>query len=189
MGVHKTTLSIGRQSMLERVIGRLKPQVRWLALSVGDQPVRSAGLPCLPDTGLSRGPLLGILSGLRWASRNTDADWLVSVPADAPFLPADLVEQLLSGRAPSSEVVAARSLGRFHPIIALWPVALAGDLEAWLSDPRQRAAKSWLATRAWSAVDFPVEGSIDPFFNVNTPEDLAVARAHAEQAEGPAQPA
>ncbi len=101
------------------------------------------------------------------------------MPADAPFLPTDLVSRLHAGLTADAEIAVARSLGRLHPIIALWPVALADALEAWLAQADRHAVRSWLETRRWSAVDFAGEDGIDPFFNVNTPEDLALARAHA----------
>ena len=96
-------------------------------------------------------------------------------------MPGDLVVRLRAGLTQDAEIAVARSLDRVHPIIALVPVSLADALETWLADPSQRAAKSWLATRRWSAVDFPADGGLDPFFNVNTPDDLATAREQAER--------
>jgi molybdenum cofactor guanylyltransferase len=184
MGTDKTRLRIGGQSMLERVADRLKAQTGWLVLGVNNDsgPAGPAGLPVAPDEGAEfGGPLFGILSGLKWARRNTDAKWIVSAPADAPFLPGDLVVRLRAGLTQDAEIAVARSLDRVHPIIALVPVSLADALETWLADPSQRAAKSWLATRRWTAVDFPADGGLDPFFNVNTPDDLATAREQAER--------
>jgi molybdenum cofactor guanylyltransferase len=182
MGTDKTRLYIGERLMPERVIDRLKAQARWLVLSVNDESGRAhaSGLPLALDAGARfGGPLIGILSGLKWARQNTDARWVVSAPADAPFLPGNLVSRLSAERAPEAEIAVARSLGRLHPTIALWPVALADPLETWLAGSSQRAVRAWLETRRWSAVDFACNGGIDPFFNVNTPEDLAVAREHA----------
>jgi molybdopterin-guanine dinucleotide biosynthesis protein A len=182
MGTDKTRLHIGEQPMLERVFHRLKGQARWLVLSVNDEsePVLLPDLTIVPDAGTQfGGPLVGILSALKWTRQNTDAVWLVSAPADAPFLPRNLVSHLGKKRGPDAEIAVARSLGRLHPTIALWPVSLADALETWLADSPQRAVRAWLETRRWSAVDFADDGGIDPFFNVNTPEDLGVAREHA----------
>ena len=136
MGTDKTRLYIGEQLMLERVIDRLKAQARWLVLSVNDEGdlAHSSGLPIVPDAGTQfGGPLSGILSGLKWAKQNTDARWVVSAPTDVPFLPGNLVSRLHGGLAPDAEIAVARSLGRLHPTIALWPVALADPLETWLA--------------------------------------------------------
>lgn len=170
--------------MLERVIDRLRGQAQWLVVSVAEnsEPNALSGLPLTRDSTVRfGGPLFGILSGLKWARCNTDAKWIVSAPTDAPFLPSDLVFRLRQGLAPDAEVTVARSLGHLHPVIALWPVSSAEALESWIAVSSQRAVKAWLATRKWSAVDFPCEGSVDPFFNVNTPEDLIGAREYVRQ--------
>jgi molybdenum cofactor guanylyltransferase len=182
MGTEKTRLPVGGQSMMERAIGRLGVQASSLVVSVSEdaEPAVPPGVPVARDEGERfGGPLFGILSGLKWANDNTNARWILSAPADAPFLPSDLVSRLREGLAADAEIAIARSLGRLHPVVALWPVSLAEALEAWLAVPSQRAVKAWLATRRWSAVDFPCEGGIDPFFNVNTPEDLAGAQEQA----------
>jgi molybdopterin-guanine dinucleotide biosynthesis protein A len=182
MGTDKTRLHIGEQLMLERVVDRLQAQVRWLVLSVNDEskPAHPSGLPIVRDAGTQfGGPLFGILSGLKWARQNTDARWVVSAPADAPFLPGSLISRLRMESSPDGQITVARSLGRLHPTIALWPVSLADALESWVAGSSQHAVRAWLETRHWSAVDFACDGGIDPFFNVNTPEDLAVAREHA----------
>lgn len=181
MGTDKTGLHIGEQLMLERVVDRLQAQARWLVISVSEasELARQPDLPIVQDAGAQfGGPLFGILSGLTWARQNTDAKWVVSAPADAPFLPGDLVSRLHGGLAPDFEIAVARSLGRLQPIIALWPVSVTDALETWLANSSQRAVRAWLESRRWSAVDFAGDGGIDPFFNVNTPEDLAIAREH-----------
>ena len=181
MGADKTGLCVGKQSMLERVVDCLKPQTRWLVVSIndGNRLGGAFGLPVAVDAGTRfGGPLFGILSGLKWARSNTDAEWVVSIPVDTPFLPDDLVHRLYVARAPDAEIAVARS-SRLHPIIALWPISVAEALEIWLANSSQRAARTWLETLRWSAVDFGGSSGIDPFFNVNTPEDLALAREHA----------
>lgn len=180
-GGDKTLLHVGERSMLERVIERLENQTSRLILNANGDTERFAsfGLPIVSDAlPTFGGPMFGLLAGMTWAQRNTDARWIVTAPSDAPFLPADLVTRLAAG-LDDAEVAVCRSGGRLHPIIALWSVALADKLEAWLSTQPQRAAHAWLATRRWSAVDFDAQGGVDPFFNVNTPDDLAAARHHA----------
>lgn len=185
MGTDKTRLLVGGQSMTERAVGRLMAQTSWLVVSAGEgaQITAPPGLPVIRDEGERfGGPLFGILSGMKWAKDNTDGRWIVSAPADTPFLPGDLVSRLRQGFTTDAEIAVARSLGRLHPVIALWPVALAAALEAWLAIPSRRAVNAFLATRRWSAVEFPCEDGVDPFFNVNTPEDLAAAREQAGRA-------
>ena len=131
----KGLLPLGATTMLGRVIARLKPQVSAMMLNANGDPARFAtfGLPVAADPieGFV-GPLAGVLAGLRWAAVHAPlASHVVTVSADAPFVPADLVGNLWSvaSKTPRS-IVIARSGGEVHPVIGCWPVAHADDLEA-----------------------------------------------------------
>jgi molybdopterin-guanine dinucleotide biosynthesis protein A len=169
--------------MLARVVDRLRPQVDRLVLNANGDPSRFAafGLPVVADTvdGFV-GPLAGILAGMRWTEANTPAArYIASVSTDAPFFPADLVSRLASALEDRPTSIAiARSAGELHPVIGLWPVALADDLEAELSAGVRKVLR-WTDKHGTVPVDFsPVAiggESVDPFFNANTPEELELA--------------
>ncbi len=183
-GGDKGLLDLDGQSMLSRVIAALGPQVRTLAINANGDPARFAafGLPVTPDTveGFV-GPLAGVLAGLRWAVAHAPgATHVASVSADAPFLPDDLVAQLAAAIIDRPTAIAiARSGGELHPVIGLWPVSLADDLEAALTEGTRKVL-AWTDRHGTVAVDFPfldVAGEqIDPFFNANTPAELDEAR-------------
>jgi molybdopterin-guanine dinucleotide biosynthesis protein A len=180
----KGLLELSGKPMLGHVIERLAPQAGRLVINANGDPARFASfnLPVVPDTveGYA-GPLAGILAGLRWSIVNVpDATHVVSVSTDAPFLPADLVTKLQQGLATASGSIAlARSGGELHPVIGLWPVALADDLDAALR-AGTRKVLAWTDRHGTVPVEFPftqLKGrSVDPFFNANTPEELAEAR-------------
>ena len=182
-GGDKCLLRLGDQTILARVIDRLEPQVAGLALNANGDPERFAsfGLPVLPDSvGGFVGPLAGVLAGLDWAAEQ-GADSIVTAAADTPFFPADLVPQLqLAGEGMTYPLVLAATpdpdKGQVrHPTFGLWPVALRDDLRAALHDGLRKVVL-WTDRHDGREAVFPV-GSIDPFFNVNTPEDLAKAEA------------
>ncbi len=182
MGRDKTVAELAGMPMTMHVVARLRPQAGSIALNApADFPLDS-GLSLVPDTVLGHaGPLAGVLAGLRHAEKAMPhASHLLTVPADTPFLPTDLLTRMAEAAAPGRIVVAA-SLGRIHPVVALWPLSLADDLETWLADPANRKLQTFIARHPSATVDFPpvetTSGPLDPFFNVNTPEDLA----HAEQ--------
>ncbi len=183
-GGDKGLLELGQRSMLGHVIDRLRPQVGRIVLNANGDPARFAGfgLPVAADTieGFV-GPLAGVLAGLRWSAENTpEVTHVVSVSADAPFLPADLVAQLMAAIALRPTAISlAQSGGEMHPVIGLWPVALTDDLELELRAGMRKVLR-WTDKHGTVPVDFPfLERAgvrIDPFFNANTPEELDEAR-------------
>ena len=186
-GGDKGLLTLGVETMLARVIACLRPQVSALALNANGDPARFAayGLPVLPDPieGFV-GPLAGVLAGLRWASReHPAATHVLSASADAPFLPADLGDCLAAGLATAptggSPIAIAQSADGLHPVIGLWPVVLADDLEAALKTG-VRKVLAWTDRHGTIPVLFPpltIRGeAVDPFFNANTPDEMDIAR-------------
>lgn len=180
----KGLLDLGGKPMLGHVVERLAPQVGKMVINANGDPTRfdTFGLPVVADTiGGFAGPLAGILAAMRWAASEVPAaKFIVTVSTDAPFLPCDLVAQLLvaEGSEPGGIALAA-SGGELHPVIGLWPVRLADDLEAALNQG-VRKVLAWTDRHGTIPVDFPFQrignACIDPFFNANTPEELAEAR-------------
>lgn len=182
-GGDKGLLRLGGQSLLTRVIDRLEPQVAGLALNANGDPNRFDGyrLPVLADSieGFA-GPLAGVLAGLDWAATQ-GAETIVTAAADTPFFPADLVPQLLLASEGMEHPLVLSATpdparGRVrHPTFGLWPVALRDDLRAALQDGLRKVVL-WTDAHQGREALFPVT-TFDPFFNVNTPEDLAQAEA------------
>ena len=168
-------------ALLERVIERMRPQVETLVLNANGDPARFAafGLPVVPDSVPDfAGPLAGVLAGLDWTAANrADCSHIVSVATDAPFLPMDLVSQLVRNvEECGADLACAASGGQPHPVIGLWPVRLRENLRQAVVDQGIRKVDTWTARYRLATVCFPSE-PIDPFFNANRPEDLATAAA------------
>jgi molybdopterin-guanine dinucleotide biosynthesis protein A len=183
-GGDKGLLRLGAGTMLDEVLRRLGPQVASVVLNANGDPARFAhlGLPVVADTVAGfAGPLAGVLAGLRWAEAHApEVTHVLSVSSDAPFLPADLAQQLAEGLADGcGRIAMARSLGEVHPVIGLWPVELADDLEVALV-AGLRKVLAWTDRHGTVVVDFdPIDAAgeaVDPFFNANTPQDLDEAR-------------
>ncbi len=181
-GGDKALHPLAGKPMLAHVIERLAPQVASLVLNANGDPERFAqfGLTVVPDTVEGfLGPLAGLLAGLKWTTAHTpEARWVLTVSSDAPFLPLDLVHRLVSAADTEQSAVCAESGGKIHPVIGLWPIELADDLERQLGSGLRRML-DWANRHASVVVDFPLVRfhgrMIDPFFNVNTPEELAEA--------------
>lgn len=182
-GGDKGLLDLAGQPLLAHVIARAAPQVAALALNANGDPsrFRAFDLPVLPDsvTGFP-GPLAGVLAGMDWAAER-GADSIVTMAADTPFFPCDLVPRLLlasEGMAVPLVLAATPDpqRGRLrHPTFGLWSVSLRDDLRHALADGIRKVVM-WTDRHGAREALFPTEG-FDPFFNVNTPQDLARAEA------------
>jgi molybdenum cofactor guanylyltransferase len=178
-GGDKALIRIGTQTILDRVLERLVPACVGIVINANGDPARFApsGLPVVPDDveGFA-GPLAGILAGLDWAAVHVpQVQWLVSVPGDCPFLPRDLVPRLHAARNAAGTPLACAQSGSWrHPVAALWRVDLRHDLRHALVDEDLRKIEVWTARHGVALAQWPAE-PVDPFFNVNTPEDVAEA--------------
>ncbi len=180
-GGDKALMKLGGETLLDRIIARVRPQVGGpLVLNANGDPSRFApyGLPIAPDVieGYA-GPLAGVLTGLEWARTHAPAcEYVASFACDAPFVPRDLVHRLSLAVFEGAEMACATSGGREHPVFALWPVRLAGDLRRAVVEEGVRKVDSWTAHYRLARVAFSTD-PVDPFFNVNAPEDMAAAEA------------
>lgn len=181
-GGDKCLLPLEGKPLLRHAMNRLSPQVAGLVLNANGDPARFAGfgLPVVADSieGFA-GPLAGVLAGMDHAAAH-GFDRIVTAAADTPFLPADLVDRLqdAADKAGTPMAMAAtpdpeRGLSR-HPTFALWPVNLREDLRQALVEGVRKVI-AWTDRHGCAPVPFATD-PIDPFFNVNTPDDLARAR-------------
>jgi len=189
-GGDKALMRLGGETLLARVIARLKPQVGEIVLNANGDPGRFAefGLPVVADTVAGfAGPLAGILAGMRWAAARGHTH-VASAAGDTPFFPADLVARLTEAEKASGQPIALaatndpeRGLSE-HPTFGLWPVDLADNLEESLTVGNMRKIIVWTSRHGCARAVFD-EAAEFPFFNVNTPEDMVEAeRILKEQA-------
>jgi molybdopterin-guanine dinucleotide biosynthesis protein A len=182
-GGDKGLIRIGRETILERALARIDPQCAGIVINANGDPARFAafGLPVVADdiAGFA-GPLAGILAGLDWLAANAPAiGWLASVPGDCPFLPRDLVPRLHAARAAAGVPLACARSGEWrHPVVGLWPVGLRADLRHAVVAEGLRKIEVWTARHGVALAEWPA-APVDPFFNVNTPEDAAQAQRFA----------
>lgn len=179
-GGDKVLIRLGGWSLLARIARRLGPQCgAGLALNANGDAARFAEFPgpVIADSVPDRpGPLAGILAGLDHAASLGIGD-IVTVSGDAPFLPEDLVARLWQARREAGAPIAlAESGGRRHFTVALWPAGLRDDLRAALTERDERRVGMFIARHGAVAVPWPAE-PVDPFLNLNAPEDLAAAEA------------
>jgi len=178
---------LGR-SILDHVLERARPQCNRIIINANGNPERFKRfcLPVVPDgIGGYPGPLAGVLAAMDWVAQNNPMiTHIMSFAGDAPFIPRDLVVQLMKPVVAGADMARAKSFGQRHPVFALWPVRLRADLRDKLVNHEMR--KIDLFTAAYNITEVDFTGVPDPFFNINTPEDLneAVRIISAQRRDG-----
>lgn len=178
-GLHR----VGGERVLDRLLQRMAPQVAGLIINANGDPARLAdlGVPVVADSLPDRpGPLAGVIAGLDWAAEHRPGmEWIVTAPWDCPFVPLDLVARLHAGRG-AADLACAASGGRAHPVVGLWPVSMREALRQAVSEGL-RKIDAFTGRYRVAEVEWPA-GAIDPFFNVNTVDDLQEANRLAAKA-------
>ncbi|MDH5772858.1 MAG: molybdenum cofactor guanylyltransferase MobA [Rhodospirillaceae bacterium] len=179
-GQDKSLLPLGGVALINHAINRAQGQVEKLIISAPKKSVLDEfGLDVVEDSipGFA-GPLAGVLSALEWTEKNYPAvKWLATFAVDAPFMPTDMVEKFITV-AGENNYVMARSMGRDHPVFALWPISAKEELRLAIKNDGLSRVGQWFENNETLKIDFSPTGSnseIDPFFNVNTVADAAVA--------------
>ena len=180
-GGDKSLLTLGASRVLDQVIARLGAQVDQMILNANGDAARfdEFGLTVVADSLEGYlGPLAGVLAGLDYAADH-GFDPIVYVAADTPFFPTDLVSAFDTASkhmgvpiALAATKIEGGKVGR-HPTFGLWPVALREDLRSALQDGLRKVVL-WTDQHGAESHVFD-SGEIDPFFNINTPEDLELA--------------
>jgi molybdopterin-guanine dinucleotide biosynthesis protein A len=184
-GVDKALIAVGGEPLLRRLAQRLAPQCAGLVLNANGDAGRFAGFGLVvvaDDIAGFAGPLAGVLAGMDYVAANfEDVANIVTVPADTPFIPSDLVARLSQARAAAgADIAVARSGERDHHAIALWPLNLRSELRRALVEEELRKVAAFIERFKHVAVEWPTEPH-DPFFNVNRPEDVERAETLAAQ--------
>ena len=180
-GADKPMLTLAGKTLMQHVVSRAAPQVDQLLINANGDAGRFAGFgrTIVPDgVGGYPGPIAGILAGFDWTRQNRpDAQWLVSFACDCPFMPEDLVERLIEGaRASNVPVSIAASGSRHHPVFAAWRTDLALSADEILVKRGLRKVDRLVESFPNTRIEFDTR-AVDPFFNINTPDDLALAES------------
>ena len=189
-GGDKGLLMLGKTTIIERVIDKISPQVGSLALNINGDSSRFPDykLPIISDSIKGYlGPLSGILAGMEWAFKNGNR-YIATVAADTPFLPDDLIKRLhamVKSKNLNIGIAASRILSGddvfIHPTFGIWEVALKDDLRDALANDT-RKIMFWAKKFKLDYYYFDTSDKLsDPFFNINTPDDLEEAKCRLKK--------
>ena len=182
-GKGKAFVNVSGVPLVWHIINNFKEQVNKLAINSRDKNKFSDfGLPILDDTIKEKGgsgPLAGISSAIKWAKTldNKINNYVVTVPVDTPFLPLDLVKRMsMELSINNADVIMASSNNNIYPVIALWSLDLDIHLDKALYEGI-RKIDAFTNLFNVSIVDWSYS-NINPFFNINKPEDIILAEKY-----------
>ena len=186
-GVPKPLRQLGGRPMVAHVVERLRPQVMDLVV-VANDPMPGLGalkVPVIADPpdlqraaareGRRLGPLAGILAGMEWALKHhPHAGWILTAPADVPFLPLDLTVRLCGHMpVPEPDVLVIRHGRHREPSLGVWSVKLVDDLRRAILEEGMRRVEAFAERHRLAELAWPGGGAA--FMNVNTPDELSAA--------------
>ena len=188
-GVAKPLRFLAGRPLVTHVVERLRPQVMDLVVVANDRApafraLKVAVIADPPDIqraakreGRRLGPLAGILAGMEWSlAQHPHAGWILTAPADVPFLPLDLTVRLCGlMHVPEPDVLMVRHGRRREHTLAVWSVKLAADLRRALLEEGLRRVEDFAKRYDFAELVWPAGAA--PFLNVNTPADLERAKA------------
>ena len=173
----KSFIEFNNKSIFDKILERIQPQNKKIIVNCNtdEDKLLKYNLPIIQDLKKNYlGPLAGIHSAMHWMNQNEPtAKWLLTLPGDTPFIPKDLFFNFKKKITSKSKIILAKSDNKIHPIIGAWNISLFSNLEFEI-DNGTRKIMSWAKNHLIEYVDYQVEG-YDPFFNINTKEDIKLA--------------
>ena len=176
---NKLLATINNKSLLEITSNLVKNQLNRVIINSNIQVYSNNKLnfEIVPDEiDGYLGPLSGIFSAMKWSRKNfPECQWIASFPVDSIFFPDNFVDVMISKIKKETQIVCAKSNGRIHPVFALWSIVLVNDLEKALVKDGIRRIDEWTKRYNLEIVNFKFK-KLDPFFNINTFDDLEKAK-------------
>ena len=174
----KSFIKFNNKNIFDRILERVKSQTNKIVINCNteEKNLNKYKLPIIKDikTGYL-GPLAGIHSAMDWIKKNdNDTDWLITIPGDTPFIPNDLIFEIDKKITSKSKIILAKSNNKIHPVIGAWNLNLYDDLDKHLENG-VRKILSWANLHHINFVNFS-DHFYDPFFNINTKEDIIIAQ-------------
>lgn len=172
IGGDKPRRTLHGERLIDRAVRQARSWSEIIAVSVREpQQVRPIDAQLITDEPDVAGPLGGLVSAVKFGQA-LGCDFVLTIPADTPLLPADLLDRLVRSIG-SRDCALASSEGRLHPACGLWRTNRLHEVDAYIRSGR-RSLNGLAETIGFEKAEWQAD-SIDPFFNINTPDDLSRA--------------
>jgi len=180
MGKDKLFLEFNNKKLIEHTIDKVKKYLKKVIIITNqdNEFFSKNNLITVKDCIEGQlGPLVGILTAMKWAKENLNkCSWIATFPCDTPFFPEKIIESFIEeSEKKESLILCASSHGRKHNIFGLWSLDLYDKLKDDLINKKVRKVQDWTEKNKIKNLEFKFE-DYDPFFNINTEEDLEFAK-------------
>ena len=180
MGEDKLFLELNNKKLIEHTIDKVKKYLKKVIIITNqdNEFFSKNNLITVKDCIEGQlGPLVGILTAMKWAKENLNkCSWIATFPCDTPFFPESIIKSFISeSEKKESLILCASSHGRKHNIFGLWSLDLYDKLKDDLINKKVRKVQDWTEKNKIKNLEFEFK-DYDPFFNINTQEDLEFAK-------------
>ena len=178
-GEDKNSVKLGSKTLLEHVLSKITKKFEEIVI-VSSHPLeikKTKNITIIPDCLNDLGPLAGVLSSMKWIKKNKKLyEWIATFPSDTPFFDTSIIEEYKKKvKLKESNLFFVRSNEKRHNIFGLWSIDLLETLEDDLIKNNYRKVEEWANKIGVKIIDIKTE-NYDPFFNINTKEDLKIAK-------------
>ena len=180
MGKDKLFLELNNKKLIEHTIDKVKKYLKKVIIITNqdNEFFFKNNLTTVKDCIEGQlGPLVGILTAMKWAKENlSKCSWIATFPCDTPFFPESIIKSFIEeSEKKESLILCASSHGRKHNIFGLWSLDLYDKLKDDLINKKVRKVQDWTEKNKIKNLEFKFK-DYDPFFNINTEEDLEFAK-------------
>ena len=179
-GQDKNCVKLGSRTLLEHVLLKIVDKFKEILIvssnSLEIEEIKK--ITVIPDCFNDLGPLAGVLSSMKWIKKNNKPyKWIATFPSDTPFFDISIIDEYKTRIEQSeSSLYFVKSNEKRHNIFGLWSIDLLERLEEDLIKNNYRKVEEWANKVGVSTIDIKIK-NYDPFFNINTKEDLEVAQS------------
>ena len=177
-GEDKSQAKLGDKILIDYILSEIINDFKEV-LIVANDPIKhllSDKITKIEDLKRNLGPLGGVFSAMQWVKENNKKyQWLITFPSDTPFFKINILNNFLSKiNEKESELFFMKFNEKRHNIFGLWSMDLIDQLEKDLENGSRKVEK-WANSLGVKIINISFEKE-DPFFNINTKEDLEKAK-------------